>query len=52
MANEADKYVKETLRSASNTNEVLGVIKDQLQVKMELNDDAMQEIIPYLEQGV
>ena len=52
MATEGEKLVQETLEAANNRDDVKGVLMGQAQVKMDLNDDAMDEIRPYLEQGV
>ncbi len=47
-----DSYVKQILKDVDNSKEVFGVWNDQAQVKSDLNDDAMDEILPYLQQGV
>ena len=52
MVNEGDILVQETLEAANNRDDVLGVLKGQAQVKIDLHNDAMDEIKPYLEQGV
>jgi hypothetical protein len=49
---DGDKYLKESLRAGNNVNDVLSVLGEQVKIKYELHEDAMDEIRPYLEQGV
>jgi len=49
---EGEELVKQTLKTADNTKDVLTVLNGQYKIKKELNEDAMEEIRPYIEQGV
>jgi hypothetical protein len=50
--NDGKKYLKESMMAGDNVKDVLSVLGEQVKIKAELHEDAMQEIRPYLEQGV
>jgi hypothetical protein len=48
---DGDDLLRDLMRNSDNSKDVLSVLKEQNKIKLDLKDDAMDEILPYLEDG-